>query len=115
MPVAHSPYAPINLQHPEPVGYCDRCGFKYPLAQLVEQRQWAGPKTVGMGIRVCTRTCLDELQQNGFRTIIIGPDPVPLKNPRPGGYQIQQMGGIPTQFVLDDPIAGELDEGNIIP
>jgi hypothetical protein len=114
MTVAHSPYAPINPFQPEPVGFCDRCGFKYPLAQLVEQRQWAGPKTVGIGIRVCTRTCLDELQQNGFRTIVIGPDPVPLKNPRPG-FQFQQMGGIPTQFVLDDPGTDTLDEGIIVP
>jgi hypothetical protein len=71
----------------------------------VEQRQWAGPTIVGIGIRVCTRTCLDELQQNGFRTIVIGPDPVPLKNARPTSYRAQS--GPAFQFVEPDPDANE--------
>lgn len=103
MPVAHSPFAPLNPNAPEPVGFCDRCGFLYPLASLVQQRQWAGPTTVGIGIRVCTRTCLDELQQNGFRTIIIGADPMPLQNARPG-TTFGNQGPPAPQFVLDDEI-----------
>lgn len=103
MASAHSPYAPTNIFHPEPVGFCDRCGFLYPLARLVDQRQWAGPTTVGLGIRVCTRTCLDELQENGFRTIVIGPDPVPLRDARPGTMFGNQKPQAP-QFILEDVV-----------
>jgi hypothetical protein len=110
--IAHSPRAPINMFKPEPTGFCDRCNFLYPLAALTEQRAWAGPTTVGLGIRVCPR-CLDQLQQNGLRTIVITPDPRPLQNPRPG-YTAAQMGPVPVQFVLDDDDAGRLDEGNIV-
>jgi hypothetical protein len=103
MSLAHSPYAPLNPFAPEPTGVCDRCGFLYPLASLVEQRAWAGPTTVGLGILVCTRTCLDEMQQNGRRTIVIGPDPKPLKNARPG-LLFGNQGPPAPQFVLEDVI-----------
>jgi hypothetical protein len=56
--------------------------------------------TVGMGVRVCTRTCLDELQENGQRTIIIGPDPAPLRNPRPALWTAQAAQD--SQYVTDD-------------
>ena len=32
--------------------YCDRCGFIYPVQQLVNQK----------GLRVCTTTCYDKTQ-----------------------------------------------------
>jgi hypothetical protein len=108
MTLAHSPYAPLNPFAPEPTGICDRCGFLYPLTSLVEQKAWAGPTVVKLGILVCTRTCLDELQQNGQRTIVIGPDPKPLKNPRPPRYKAQ-AGPDKRTFVLDDPADGLLD------
>lgn len=108
MASAHSPYAPINPQAPEPVGICDRCGFLYPLSELIFQRQWAGPRIVKLGVRVCTRTCLDDLQENGLRTIVIGPDPKPLKDARPTSYNAQQ-GTPPSNFILDDPDDGGLD------
>lgn len=103
MPIAHSPHAPTNIYKPEPVGVCDRCGFLYPLAKLTEQKQWAGTAIVGLGIRVCPRD-LDQLQENGFRTIVIGPDPAPLKNPRVPSWAQQAAPSLAPQFVLEDVI-----------
>lgn len=101
MTIAHSPHAPVNIYKPEPTGICDRCAFIYPLSRLTEQRQWAGTAIVGLGIRCCPR-CLDDLQQNGFRTIVIGPDPAPLKNPRVPSWAQQAAPSVAPQFVLED-------------
>jgi hypothetical protein len=108
MTIAHSPYAPFNLAHPADVGICDRCGFLYPLSKLVEQRAWAGTVTVGLGIRVCPRD-LDDLQENGRRTIVIGPDPRPLKNPRVPSWAQQAAPSLAPQFVLEDVVVNEAD------
>lgn len=35
----------------QPWSTCDRCGFDYPLSQLVAQK----------GLKLCTKTCLDNL------------------------------------------------------
>jgi hypothetical protein len=111
MAIAHSPYAPINIFHPQPVGICDRCDFKWPLARLTEQRQWAGPTVVGLGLLVCPH-CLDDLQENGFRTIVIGPDPMPIRNPRPPRYAAQARAE--QQLVLDDPDTDLLDANDYV-
>jgi hypothetical protein len=111
MPIPHSPRAPVNSFHPEPPGYCDRCGFKYPLARLSEEWIWAGPSMVNTHLMVC-RTCEDKPQEQ-FRTIVIGPDPVPPRNPRPG-FGTTQMGGVVEQFVLDDPNDGVLDGPEVL-
>lgn len=93
MPLPHNARAPVNSSHPEPVGFCDRCGFLYQLAELVFQMQWAGPSVVNTFLRVCPK-CLDVLNEQG-RTIVIGPDPVPLKDPRPGYWASEQAVGNP--------------------
>lgn len=112
MPIGHSPHAPVNQWHPEVSGYCDRCNFKWLLKDLREQQQWAGQSIVGTGLLVCP-TCMDKLQENGFRSIFIGPDPAPLQNPRPGN--LPRQFDPPRQFVLDDPEADNLDDdGNYL-
>jgi hypothetical protein len=110
--IPHSPYAPTNPYAPEPTGICDRCGFLYPLAKLKEQMQWAGTAVVTTGLRVCPRD-LDVLQQNGRRTIFIGPEPKALRHARPTNYPAQ-AGQTPQQFVLDDPVLGVLDDPDLI-
>jgi hypothetical protein len=109
MPIPHSPYAPTNPFAPEPVGICDRCCFLWPLAKLAWQHQWAGLRVVNQNLRVCPH-CIDELQENGFRTIHIGPDPTPIEDPRPTRY-VTQSGVPPGNFILDDPGEGLLDDG----
>lgn len=116
--ISHSPYAPVNEWHPEPPGKCDRCSFKWPLAKLGWQMRWAGDSLTNTRLRVCP-TCMDVPQQNGFRTLKIGPDPYPIPDARPFNYQqATQQQPPPTahgvQFVLDDPDAGLLDEGNFL-
>lgn len=107
MPLAHSPRAPVNIARPEPVGYCDRCSFKWPLVKLCYQYYWAGNVLANSHLRVCP-TCLDEPQQNGQRIFIFGPEPKPLKDPRPGN--IPQQASVPRQLILDDPDADTLDD-----
>lgn len=115
MTLPSNAHAPISIHRPEPTGCCDRCGFLYPLASLAWQYEWAGPRMFNRKIRVCPRD-LDVPQENGRRTIIIGPDPKPLKDPRPTFWASQSAQGSttttgPTQFALDD---SELDSGDVL-
>jgi hypothetical protein len=82
--VAHSPHAPVSLRHPVPWRICDRCGFRYLYPKTSWQYEWRGNDLVNIGLIVCPR-CLDVPQEN-LKVIIIGPDPVPVKDPRPGTY-----------------------------
>lgn len=110
MPLPHSPYAPTNPFDPKPVGLCDRCSFLYPLDRLTKQQVWTGFRLTTLDVMCCPR-CLDIPQENGRRTIIIGPDPKPLgKDVRPTRY-VSQAGPTPQNFVLDDPDTGNLDGG----
>jgi len=60
-------------------GFCDRCGFRYPLAHLV----WEMEDKRRNGLRVCKDTCLDpdhpQLQLGRFKIF----DPQTLDSPRP--------------------------------
>jgi hypothetical protein len=105
LPVRQGTHAPFSLKRLDPVGFCDRCSFKWPLASLTYQQEWAGDTLVRYGIKVCPR-CLDEPQQQ-FRVIHIGAEPKPLKDPRPGNLPNQVPQSL--QFILDDDEAGVLD------
>jgi hypothetical protein len=111
MPLGHSPHAPFNLRNISPVGYCDRCSFKYPLASLQPQQEWAGNTLVTWDLRVCPR-CLDEPQPQK-RTFHFTPDPAPLDHPRPGSLPQQVPQAL--QFILDDDEAGILDTDVLAP
>ena len=60
-------------------GFCDRCGFRYPLSALV----WEMEDKRRNGLRVCKDVCVDpdhpQLQLGRFRIF----DPHTLDNPRP--------------------------------
>lgn len=58
----------------------------------MDQYQWLGPSLGLILTRVCTRTCLDVPNQ-GLRTIVIGPDPVPPRDASPTFYAQQNEGG----------------------
>lgn len=88
MPLPHSRvYA--DWQAPSPWAFCDRCGNCVFREELQWQLQWAGMSLVNTHLLVCP-TCLD-IPNDQLRTIIIGPDPVPVKDPRPG-FQAQEQG-----------------------
>ena len=74
----------VDRTNPRARGVCDRCGFQYQLMDLRWQYEWAGPRLQNLRLLVC-ETCLDKPQPN-IKTIVIPPDPVPVLNPRPENY-----------------------------
>jgi len=106
MPIRHSPRAPVDVWAPEPWGCCDRCGFRWLHRELAWQFDWRSTRLQNLRILVCP-TCLDEPQPNGRRPVKVGPDPVPVRDPRPGFASIQ-MGDMPSPVrsvieILGDP------------
>jgi|SRR6185312_9084041 hypothetical protein len=95
-----------DMQRPEAWGCCDRCGFRYLHRELNWQFDWRGNQLQNLRILVC-RPCTD-LPQEQLRPIIIGPDPVPIRDPRPGYAATQMQGGSPlippaiNGFITDD-------------
>ncbi len=77
--------AAVDAQDPRAHGICDRCGSRYNLENLSWQYDWRGPRVQNLQRLVC-RSCMDDMQQNGNRTIILPPDPVPVFNARPEMY-----------------------------
>jgi hypothetical protein len=103
MPLPHNIHAPTSITKPEPVGLCDSCCFLYPLRQLLFQTAWRGNAIINTNLRKCPR-CIDALNEQD-RPILIGPDPKPLKDPRPGWWAQQQQGGPPIpnpQSLIED-------------
>lgn len=78
-------HARVNERNPQAHAICDRCGFRYNLVDLIWQFDWRGPKMQNLRVLVC-QSCLDQPQQNGQRTIILPPDPVPVQYARPEMY-----------------------------
>lgn len=76
--------ANINARNPQALAVCERCGSLYNHYQLSWQFQWVGTKLQNIRILVCP-DCLDQPQE-GLRTIILPPDPVPIQNARPENY-----------------------------
>lgn len=102
MTYPHDILCPTDSASPEPVGFCDRCGAKSYLADLAWQMYWAGNNLVSSGFLV-HGTCLEEPNEQ-LRVIVLGPDPVPIPNLRPG-FQVQQeaASGVPPipPYVID--------------
>lgn len=61
------------------------------------QMEWSGPRLQNTRLLVCCR-CLD-VPNEQFRTIFIGPDPVPVRDPRPGFIGQQNRAGAAPQWV----------------
>lgn len=94
MAYPHNIRARVSVNHPEPTGICRRCGFYYPLSQLVDQPEWVGANLQTVLTRVCIRTCVDRPNET-LRTLVIGPDSVPPKDASPTFYTQQNQGGQP--------------------
>lgn len=107
MSFPQSRFAYADMSKPEAWGVCDRCGFRYLRKELVWQFDFRGLSLENLRILVCTRTCLD-VPQPQLKPIIVGPDPIPVKDPRPG-FAATQMGTTPVfsplELVDDDPIS----------
>lgn len=94
MVLPHSLRAPIDIDRPEPHGRCDRCGFDYFLRDMSFQQQYLGNSLQTINILVCNERCLDKPSEF-LRPVLIGPDPMSPKYPRPFSYAAQNQGGEP--------------------
>lgn len=77
--------AAISPTKPRALGVCDKCGFLYNHHYLKWRTDWRGTKLQNLRMLICD-SCYDQYQQNGQRTIILPPDPVPIMNARPEQY-----------------------------
>ena len=109
MPPPHDLRCPVNpFRVNDYTGICDRCGAKVWLSDLSWQEEFAGFGLINLNLLVC-RDCLD-IPNESLKAIIIGPDSVPPRWPRPYNYAQQNAGGTaaPTNvreflFDGDDP------------
>jgi hypothetical protein len=106
MSFPQSSHAYADMRHPRAWGFCDRCGFRYLRDNLNWQFDYRGLQLQNLRLLVDHR-CLDEPQPQ-LRPVIIGPDPVPIVDARPG-FQATQQGFTPVFSIL------ELVDGDILP
>jgi hypothetical protein len=94
-----SKYVHVNSNDPEGAAQCDRCGFWYNARDLTFQMEWGGVSLYNKRVLVCTvgNRCYD-VPQEQLRTIILPPDPLPLKNPRVPDYAYEEQTVILMQF-----------------
>lgn len=86
---------------PEPPGICDRCNYKWMHRDLTWQYEWGGNRLINLKLLVCPR-CLD-VPNETLRSLVLPPDPVPVKDPRPGFYAQEEqdpVGGYPSEQSL---------------
>lgn len=107
MPLPHLARAPTNPSNPQVVGFCDRCGFEWPLRDLQFQWDYRGLALANLQIRVCP-PCYD-VPFVFNRPIVLGPDPLPVKDPRPGFMTSEE--NTPSTYVYPDlPPLNEIND-----
>lgn len=85
--------APLDIQvrDPRAVAVCDGCGFWTMHDSLVEKKEYRGGSVpVGTGLYVCG-VC-DDVPNPYFSKMVLGPDPVPVQNPRPETTAVSNNG-----------------------
>lgn len=95
--IPHNPRAPVDARAPEAKGFCDRCNFVYRLCDLNWQFDYRGNHLTNLRILVCD-ICLDKPFEH-YRPFVLPPDPVPIKDPRPGFQATQEGSAPPVQSV----------------
>ena len=104
----------VDPDAPRAMAICDRCGFRFFHDNLSFQYDWRGNQLANLRLLVDCR-CYDEPQPNGRKPILVGPDPTPVRDPRPGWYATQMQGSVPGpvpqqgNFILDSGEFGILD------
>jgi len=79
--------ARVDSNYPQALAECDRCGFLYNHNKLSWQFDWRGPNLQDLGLLICD-SCMDTPQENGQRSMLLPPDPVPIRNARPRNYVV---------------------------
>lgn len=87
----HDLKCPTDPMNPQPVGIDDRTGFKVYLDRLQWQFDYRGNQLSNLRIRVKD----PDKPFEHYRPIIVGPDPIPPRDPRPYSYASQMGGGQP--------------------
>ena len=78
----------FEADNPKGIAICDGCGFLVQHNHLREKKDYRGGTTpVGLSLMVCA-SC-DDVPQPYYRRLLLKPDPVPLKNPRPDSNDAQ--------------------------
>lgn len=85
------PRAEVDQRHPDAWGVCDLCGFVRNHRDLAKNMTWRGNQLIWDGFLVCYDTCQDTPYQFD-RPVVLPPDPVPIKNPRPPSWKAQEQG-----------------------
>lgn len=87
-----SRFVRVDATNPSGAGQCDRCGFWYNARDLTWQYQYGGVQLYNQRILVCTtgNRCADK-PSDFLRTIILPPDPMPLKNPRVPDFDYEEQ------------------------
>jgi hypothetical protein len=73
----------VDMNHPQPIGFCDRSGFVHMRKDLIPQMEWRGDSLEWTGLYV-GKDYLD-FPNEQLRAPDLVPDPVPVENPR--GYR----------------------------
>jgi hypothetical protein len=106
MAFPQSKYAYASITQKTVWFICDRCGFRKNRDVASFQHDWRGLQLANLRILVCD-ICLDNPQPQ-LKPILVGPDPVPVVDPRPG-FAATQMGSTPTFNLL------EIIDGDLLP
>ena len=91
-----SKYVVVDPNNPSGAAQCDRCGRWWQLSTLSWQMEWAGVSLYNKRVLVCR--LFYDIPQEQLRTIILPPDPPPLKNPRVPDFDYEEQTVILTQF-----------------
>lgn len=93
--------AVTNPNSPRAQAVCDRCGMWYSHYTLVWQYEWSATRLYNKRLLVCTRTCLDRPQPQ-LQARILPPDPVPIRDPRPEWFALDNAGGIGGAVIINE-------------
>lgn len=102
--------AQVNPSNLDSFAICDVCGKLWNHSQLQFQYDWAGTELINLGYMACP----DDYDKpfTPRKVIILPPDPLPIKDPRPPAWATQQIGrGIDTEPLLWDQLGYNWDSG----
>lgn len=95
----HHGRARVNASRPQAMAVCDRCGIWYSHVSLHWQWEWSGVKLQNLRLLVC-ECCLDTPQPQ-LKARVLSPDPLPIRNPRPEFFYIDENTFLITNSDID--------------
>jgi hypothetical protein len=84
----HRTQPTFDAKSPRGLAICDGCGFMVQHTELRQKKDYRGGSVpVSLSLQVCA-SC-DDVPQPYYRRLLLKPDPVPLRNPRPDSQDAQ--------------------------